>query len=84
MDIYVQYLFSLSASSEDGLKWEWQVAYRPETFRRILLPIATVNGGDYLYLSLVNGEIFFHDHELESFMRIDESFSAILKNLHPD
>src|SRR4051812_20303571 len=62
MELYLQYFFPLCVSEDEGLKWEWQVAHRPETFRRILLPIATVNGGDCLFLSLLNGEIFFHDH----------------------
>ena len=84
MDLYLQYFFPLCASEDEGLRWEWQVAPRPETFRRILLPIATVNGGDRLYLSLVTGEIFFHDHELDAFTRIDDSFSSVLQNSHEE
>ena len=52
----------------------------PETFRDRLLPVATVNGGDTLFLSLLNGEVFYYFHEEDSFTRIDDSFSSIVKN----
>jgi hypothetical protein len=84
MNLYVQYIFPLRADPEDGLLWEHQVAYLPQTFKRVLLPVALVNGGDYLYLSLINGEIFFYSHEEDSYSRIEDSFSAILQNLKSD
>ena len=84
MDIYVQWIFSLLDDEEDGLVWEWRTAHLPETFKGVLLPFATVNGGDRLYLSLVNGEVFFYSHEEESFTLIEDSFTSILDKLGND
>ncbi len=83
VEIYVQWIFSLLGDDEEGLVWEWRTAYLPETFKRVLLPIALVNGGDRLYLSLINGEIYFYSHEEDSFSRIEDSFSSVLSKLSP-
>ena len=82
VEIYVQVLYSLRDDEERGLIWEWSTAHVPKTFKDVLLPIATVNGGDSLLLSLVNGEVFFYEHEIDSFTRIDDSFSDIIAKLH--
>ena len=86
MSLYVQYIYSLFDDENriSGLIYEWRAASIPETFKGLLLPVATVNGGDTLFLSLVNGEVFFYFHEEDTFLRIDDSFSNILENLRDD
>jgi hypothetical protein len=82
MDLYVQHIFSLLEDEQRGLIWEWQTASLPDSLRHTLIPVAIVNGGDRLLLSLVNGEVFFHDHELDTYSRIDDSFSRLLEKSH--
>lgn len=83
IELYVQYIYSLFEDEDriSGLIYRWRAASVPETFKGLLLPVAHVNGGDTLFLSLVNGEVFCFFHEEDTFLRIDDSFSSILKNL---
>jgi hypothetical protein len=85
--LYVQYIYSLVDDEDElsGLIYEWRAASdMPETFRDRLLPVAHVGDGDRLFLSLLNGEVFYHFQDEDSFTRIDDSFSSILKNIKGD
>ena len=87
INLYIQYIYSLLDDEDQisGLIYEWQVASdMPATFRDRLLPVANVGDGDRLFLSLLNGEVFYYFQDEDSFMRIDDSFSSILKNLKCD
>ena len=87
MRLYVQYIYPLVDDEDEisGLVYEWRAASDiPETFRDRLLPVADVGDGDRLFLSLLNGEVFYHFQDEDSFIRIDDSFSSILKNLKHD
>jgi hypothetical protein len=80
-DLEIQSVFSLLDDEQAGLLWERRNANLPETLRRVLLPVARATGGDRLMLSLVNGEVFLHDHEFDSYSRIEDSFTAVLQKL---
>ena len=79
ISLYVQNIFSLLDDEDKicGLVYEWRGASDvPGTFRDRLLPVAYVGDGDRLFLSLFNGEVFYHFQDEDSFVRIDDSFSS--------